>query len=178
MKSGGGRRGLEELLLHLKARVMRLRSEDGTELVEFAFVVPWLVALITGTLSFAMAFYSLQQLGNAATNAIGVVAASYGVATDPCQTAMTQVQNSLPGWTKANFTYTLYVTPSGGGTATSYPSASYGGSTAYSCTGAASVEAANEPVVLKVQYNYSWMPILKFAVSSPLTATQGSVAGF
>jgi Flp pilus assembly protein TadG len=182
MKTGRTLKGPAGFLSRLKTRVMRLRGEEGTELVEFAFVVPWLVALLTGTMSFALAFYSLQQLGNAATNAVEVVAEDAGLSIDPCNTAMTQVQSSLPGWVKANFTYTLYVTPTGGGTASSYTSAAgaNGGATAFSCTGAESVESSTqpEPVVLTVSYNYHWLPILKWAVSSPLTATESAVSGF
>jgi Flp pilus assembly protein TadG len=152
---------------------LRLRSDEvGTELVEFAFVLPGLMIVLTGTMSFALALYSLQQLGNATANAVQVVAAEAGLITDPCAQAVTSVTATLPKWTAGKFTYTMVITDQSNATHTYGPTT---GST-FSCTAGAAEEAQNYPIVLTVKYAYSWLPVLKFTPSSPLTSTQGTIA--
>jgi Flp pilus assembly protein TadG len=180
MKLGGELRGMPRVFSRALACINHLRGEDGTELVEFAFVVPWLVAMITGVMSFALAFYNLQLLGNATTTGVQLAAEDQGLVTDPCETAATTVENALPGWATTKLTFTMTWTDSGGTSHTSGPTAE-ASSTSFTCTsagsGAPTTEMApNTPVVLTVKYTYSWLPILKFVVSSPLTATEASVA--
>jgi len=172
-------------LLAEAVRLLRLRGQEGGSLVEFAVALPLLMVVLTGAASFTLAFYSLQQLGNATASAVELIAAQQGVTTDPCNLAMTTVQSTLPGWTAANLSYTLTITDSANN-AIAYPSSSYGGSTAYSCTAAGSsgadAEYPDTPVVLQVNYNYTWIPVfhfgsfLKFAPSSALTVTETAMA--
>jgi len=70
MRLEGGLRKTGAPLARILARLLRFRGEEGTELVEFAIVVPGLMIVLTGVASFALAFYSLQQLGNATTTAV------------------------------------------------------------------------------------------------------------
>jgi len=172
MKIGFGLKSPTEWLVRAAKRALRLRGEEGTEIVEFAFVVPGLVMVITGVASFAMAFYSLQQLGNATGNAVQMVAAEAGLGTDPCAQAVTSTTAALPGWAPAKMTYTLVITDS---TWTTHP---YGPTTgsSFSCVAGAGFETANFPIVLTVSYSYSWLPILNFSPSSPLKSTQGAIA--
>jgi hypothetical protein len=91
-----------------------------------------------------------------------------------CALAQSTVQSALGGWDASNFEYSMVVTNSSG----NQPfSDSYGGS--FSCTGATGAQTyitAYQPVQLTVTYRYHWMPILKFAPSSPITASQASIA--
>jgi Flp pilus assembly protein TadG len=170
-----------------KARRLSLRGEEGGSLVEFAILMPVMFVLLGIAASFTLGLYNLQQLGCATTTAVELVGAQQGSTTDPCELAMNTVQGTLPGWTAANLSYTLTVTGENG-TVTSYPSSSNGGSTAYSCTaagaggGSSTEEAPNTPVVLKVSYTYSWLPLPNFhpfgslTPTTPLTVTQTTMA--
>jgi len=93
--------------------------------------------------------------------------------TDPCATAESKVTSALPSWTVSKFTFTMVITDSSGTTHTYGPTVG----SSFSCTAGATYETNNEPVTLTVQYSYTWMPILKFSPSSPLTTTQGAIAG-
>jgi Flp pilus assembly protein TadG len=170
----GVRRGFR-FLLGGAGRASGMRSEEGGALLEFAITLPLLMTVLTGAASFSLAFYSLQQLGNAVSSASQLIAAEQGLISDPCASAVTSVTASLPGWTPSKLTYTLTVTNSSG------TSATYGPTTgsSFTCTAAATgttAYAANEPVVLTVSYAYTWMPILAFSPSSPLSSTEAALA--
>jgi Flp pilus assembly protein TadG len=168
-------------------RVLHLRGEEGNAILEFAIMLPILLIVLTGTASFAMAFYELQELQNATSSAVQSIAGTRGTDADPCAQVMAIIQAALPDWTAGNFTYTLKVTNAAGGT-TAYDSAGNGGSTGYTCTPAgangtsSTKEAQNEPVELQVSYPYNWMPIITalpgmhFSPSSPLTADESEMA--
>lgn len=173
MKIGFDLRTHAKLLARAARRAIRLRGEEGSaELVEFAFVLPGLMIVLTGTISFALALYNIQQLGNATGNAVQVVADEAGLITDPCAQAVTSVTAGLPKWTAAKFTYTMVITDQSNATH------KYGPTTgsSFSCTAGAVEEAQNYPIVLTVSYAYAWLPILRFTPSSPLTSTQGTTA--
>ena len=63
-------------IARIAKRLCGLRGEEGGELVEFAFIVPGFIMILTGTASFGLAFYSLQQLSNATATAAQAVVAS------------------------------------------------------------------------------------------------------
>jgi Flp pilus assembly protein TadG len=153
-------------------RAMGLRSEEGGALLEFAVTLPLLMTVLTGAASFSLAFYNLQQLQNAVSNAAQLVAAEQGLITDPCATAVTSVTGALPGWTASKLTYTLVITDSSGSNHTYGPTAG----SSFSCTAGAALEAPNEAVALTVSYAYTWMPILAFSPSSPITGFQSELA--
>lgn len=153
-------------------RALGLRNEEGGALLEFAVTLPLLMTVLTGAASFSMAFYSLQQLGNAVSAASQLIAAEQGLLTDPCAQTVTTVTGSLPGWTASKLTYTMVITDSTGANHT------YGPTTgnSFSCTAGSGFESPNEPVVLTVSYAYSWLPVLAFSPSSPLSSTQAAMA--
>jgi Flp pilus assembly protein TadG len=153
-------------------QALGLRSEEGGALLEFAVTLPLLMTVLTGAASFSMAFYSLQQLGNAVSSASQLIAAEQGLLSDPCATTVTTVTGALPGWTASKLTYTMVITDSTGATHTYGPTAG----SSFSCTAGASLESPNEPVVLTVSYAYSWLPVLAFSPSSPLSSTQAAMA--
>ena len=157
-------------------------SEEGTALVELAISLPIILTLLTGAASFSLAFYFLQQLGNATTSGVQLAAADQGLVTDPCETAAAAVEAALPNWTTTKLTFTMSWTDSTGGSHSEGPVAE-ASSTTFSCASAgdgstdtSTAMGPNTPVVLTVSYNYSWLPIFKFTPSSALTSTEAALA--
>jgi len=139
-------------------RALLSGSERGSQLVEFAFVAPILLVLLTGMASFAMALYKYQQLGYATSTAAEGVGDQYGLLADPCAQIVSDVTASLPGWTAGNFTYTLYVTDSSNVSHTYGPTTGSG----FSCTATTAVWAQNYPMTIQISYAYSWFPIMNW----------------
>lgn len=162
------------LFVRLRLRARRFRGESGSTLMEFAFVIPMLMTVLTGAASFSLAFYNLQQLGNATATAVQAVAAEQGLASDddPCAYAATTITGALPSWTASKFTYTEVITDN---TGTSHKYGPTTGNT-FSCSAGSAFLFQNYPVVLTVSYSYSWLPILAFSPKSPLTAVQAAMA--
>jgi Flp pilus assembly protein TadG len=179
------RRGITRQALRLAQRLMRakgVKDEEGTSLVELAISLPVMLTLLTGAASFSLAFYNLQQLGNATTTGVQLVAANQGLVSDPCETAAAAVESALPNWTTTKLTFTMSWTDSSGSSHSEGPIAE-ASSTAFTCAsagdGSADTSTAigpSTPVVLTVSYSYSWLPVLKFAPSSALTATEAALA--
>lgn len=159
-----------------EARNKRLRvlgnQEDGGPLVEMALILPLLMTILTGSVSFCIALYSYQQLGNVTASAAHQLGASAGGVNggDPCAVVATTVTTALPAWTAAKFTYTVIITDASGTAHTYGPTAG----SSFSCAAGAGNMSTSppEPVSVQVSYQYSWMPILSFSPSSPLTSTQ------
>ena len=179
------RRSITRQALRLAQRIMRtkgVKSEEGTSLVELAISLPVMLTLLTGAASFSLAFYNLQQLGNATSTAVQLTAANQGLVSDPCETAATAVEGALPNWTTTKLTFTMKWTDSSGGSHTAGPTAE-SSSTAFSCASAgdgstdtSTAIGPNTPVILTVSYTYTWLPVFKFTPSSPLSSTQASLA--
>ena len=178
-------RGITRQALRLAQRLMRakcVKGEEGTSLVELAISLPIMLMLLTGAASFSLAFYSLQQLGNATTTGAQLVAANQGLVSDPCETAAAAVESALPNWTTTKLTFTMTWTDSSNNSHTEGPVAE-SSSTAFTCPtagdGSADTSTAigpNTPVILTVSYTYTWLPVFKFTPSSPLSSTQASLA--
>jgi len=182
MKIRGRKAWRAFLLVRRLGRNADLESEEGTSLVELAITLPIMLTLLTGAASFSLAFYFLQQLGSATTTGVQLVAADQGLVSDPCETAAAAVEASLPNWTTTKMTFTMTWTDSSNSSHTEGPIAE-ASSTSFSCptagdgsTDTSTAIAPNTPVVLTVSYSYSWLPVFKFAPSSPLTSTQASLA--
>jgi Flp pilus assembly protein TadG len=163
-------------------RSAEIANEEGTSLVELAISLPIMLMLLTGAASFSLAFYFLQQLGNATTSGVQLVAADQGLVTDPCETAAAAVEGGLPHWATNKLSFTLAWTDSTGGTHSQGPTVE-SSSTAFSCatagdgsTDTATAIGPNTPVVLTVSYSYTWLPMYKFSGSSALTSTQAALA--
>src|SRR5208282_1124400 len=123
MKIRGSRVWRALLPVRRLGRSVDLESEEGTSLVELAISLPIMLTLLTGAASFSLAFYRLQQLGNAATSGVQLVAADQGLVSDPCETAATAVESALPNWTTTKLTFTLAWTDASGGSHTAGPTA-------------------------------------------------------
>jgi Flp pilus assembly protein TadG len=166
-----------------------MHGEEGGALLEMAMTLPLLMLVLTGAASFALAFYNLQQLGNATSSAVQMFAGQPGAIIDPCDTVMTSVQASLPGWNMSNLSYTLTITnASGVATAYSTSSGSSGSSTSFTCEPAgaggsvSTAQAPNEPVTLTVSYSNPWLPIFtwlpswSFSAPKAISSTQAAMA--
>jgi len=160
------------LRAHRRQRGVHSRNEEGNALVELALSLPILMALLTGTASFSLALYNLQQLGNATSGAAQLVAAEQGLITDPCAAVVTSMTQSLPNWNASSFTYTVWITNSGG-TATKFGPTT---GSSFTCKAGAADMAQNEPITVSVSYAYTWLPIFNFKPSSALTSTATSMA--
>ncbi|MGD1063337.1 MAG: TadE/TadG family type IV pilus assembly protein [Terracidiphilus sp.] len=182
MKIRGSKAWRALLPVRRHGRSVDLESEEGTSLVELAITLPIMLMLLTGAASFSLAFYFLQQLGNATTSGVQLAAADQGLVTDPCETAAAAVEGALPNWTTTKLTFTMKWTDSSGGSHTAGPTAE-SSSTAFSCASAgdgstdtSTAIGPNTPVILTVSYTYTWLPVFKFTPSSPLSSTQASLA--
>lgn len=167
-------RVMRMLLARATQCVARMRSEEGSTLVEFALTATVLFAVLTGAGSFSVALYNLQKLSNATSSAVQAVADERGIATDPCGVAVSSITSSLPTWTAGNFTYTLWITNSSG-TTTEGPTTGSG----FTCPTGETVQSENYPVTLQVSYKYSWLPIVGWTphgATSNLTATEGTMS--
>jgi Flp pilus assembly protein TadG len=153
-------------------RFFRTGGEEGNALLEFAVTLPLFLTVLTGTASFSLALYFLQQIGNATSTASQLLGAEAGLITDPCASAVTSVTASLPNLTASKITYTVAITDSGGTAHTYGPTAG----SSFTCLAGAAQMAANEPVTVTVKYNYTWLPILAFSPSSNLISSETALA--
>ena len=86
--------------------ISRLRQhEQGQSLVEAALVFPVLLVILTGILSFGLAFNNYIILTNAVGSGGRALALARGNTTDPCATAATAVNQSAVLLTTANISY-------------------------------------------------------------------------
>ena len=71
------------------------RGEAGQALVEFAFVAPMILMLLTGIFMFSIAFFNKIALQTATDQGVQILATSQNVsATNPCTAATTAIQNA------------------------------------------------------------------------------------
>jgi Flp pilus assembly protein TadG len=168
MKMGNGLRKIGNLFARRSRRAFGRQGEEGAALLEFAITLPLLMTVLTGTASFSLALYLLQQIGNATSTSAQLLGAEQGLITDPCKTVVTSVTGSLPNLTPGKITYTVSITDASGTTHTT--PATTGSS--FSCASYAGYMSPNEPVTVTVSYAYSWLPILNFSPSSGLSSSE------
>ncbi|MGB8028903.1 MAG: TadE/TadG family type IV pilus assembly protein [Terracidiphilus sp.] len=174
MRRGFGLSTVSRALARRMNRVLGLRSEEGSELVEFAMALPALMLVLTGTASFSLGLYYLQQIDHATSGAAQLVGAEAGFTTNPCTTVEQSVTAALPKVSPGLLTFKVVITDSSGDT---HPYGPWTGSSSpSSCSSGASEMAPNEPVTVTVSYAYKWFPILKFSPSSPLTSSESALA--
>lgn len=141
-----------------------------------------MLVIVTGAISFSLAFYNLQELENAVnTAAQGLQGARALSIADPCVQVASQVEAALPGWTASNLTFTVTINNHSASSATYGPTAG-----SLSCAGAyydgAAPEIAGDAQTITVSYSYSWFTLFTWKPfgnsrpSSALTATETVVA--
>lgn len=75
------------------------RKQRGQSLIEFTIVMPLLLVLTTGVVSFGLALHNFLVLTNAVSTGAQLLSISRGQTTDPCATAYTAITNAAPGLT-------------------------------------------------------------------------------
>jgi Flp pilus assembly protein TadG len=172
MKIGNSQQQKARGLMRRLRRIFGSGGEEGAALLEFAVTLPLFLTVLTGTASFSLALYFLQQIGNATSTASQLLGAEAGLITDPCATVVTSVTAALPNMTASKITYTVVIADSTGALHTYGPTTG----SSFSCTAGAAEMAPNEPVTVTVKYNYSWLPILAFTPSSNLVSSETALA--
>jgi Flp pilus assembly protein TadG len=104
--SPGVRGGTRPLGKRVRARP-RTNNEGGQTLLEFALVLPILLLLVTGIITFAITFNNYIALTDAVNVGSRLLAISRGQTTDPCATTATAVENAAPLLTPAKITFTF-----------------------------------------------------------------------
>ena len=179
MTIGLGLRSRARASVRRLVRAAGFQGEDGGLLIELAVTLPFLVALVTGATSFSLAFYEMQELGNAVSAAAQELGETAGTVADPCAQVVLQVNAALPNINTSLLTYSVTITNAAGTQTT------YSGGAGLSCKAAgaqqppapSTQEAANEPQTVTVSYQYPWMPFFSYlqgwkTPSSQLTVTQ------
>lgn len=101
-----GTLNLERNLRHEDGLLARLRAgEQGQSLVEAALVFPVLLIILTGILSFGLAFNNYLILTNAVGAGGRALAITRGNTTDPCSYASTVVAQAAVMLNSNNITY-------------------------------------------------------------------------
>jgi Flp pilus assembly protein TadG len=73
--------------------VSELGGESGQSIVEFAFIMPFLVFLLLGITQFGLAFHNYLAITDAAR--VGARAAAVHRTSNPCGAATTAIQNTV-----------------------------------------------------------------------------------
>jgi len=180
VRIGHGLSRMDNKLARRARRIFGRRGEEGGALLEFAVALPLLLTVLTGTVSFSLALYFLQQIGSATSSAAQSLGAQAGTVTDPCANVSSVITSALPNLSSSNISFSVVITTAS--STTTYgpftppitqgngcPQAGDGG-------GTSTQEAANYPVTVTVNYAYSWLPILSFSPSSRLVASETEIA--
>jgi Flp pilus assembly protein TadG len=120
----------------------RARDEEGQAMVEMALALPVLLLVLTGILTFGLAFNNYVLLTEATSIGARTLAISRGATTDPCATASSAVIAAAPLLTPASLSFSFVLN----GSSYTGTSCSSGSST----TGAAAnlVQGANAIVTV------------------------------
>jgi len=76
-----------------KRTVKRLHGDRGQSIVEFAFILPFLVFLLLAIIQFGLAFHNYLAITDAAR--VGARAAAVHRTSNPCGAATTAIQNTV-----------------------------------------------------------------------------------
>jgi Flp pilus assembly protein TadG len=74
---------------------LQLRREDGQSIVEFAFVMPFLVFLILAICQFGLAFHDYISITDAARVGARAAAVNRATPTGPCQSAKNAIRSTV-----------------------------------------------------------------------------------
>ena len=98
-------------------RLRRLFREDrGSQLVEMAIVLPLLVTVVMGIITFGQAFGIDQTLTNAAAAGAQAISIARGQALNPCTTVSSPVFGLSPTLAQNNIKFTITISPPTGTT--------------------------------------------------------------
>lgn len=123
---------------------LRCLGQEGQAMVEMALALPILLLVVTGILTFGLAFNNYLLLTEATSVGARTLAISRGATTDPCATASSAVIAAAPLLAPANLSFTFVLN----GTSYTGTSCSSGSST----TGAAGNLVQGTNAVVTVGY--------------------------
>lgn len=165
----------------LGARRMKARlgaQDEGGALVETALVVPLMLTLITGMASFGIALNNYLLLSHASAVGARYLAVnqgnfSNGTTTNPCAMAATQIQAAAAGIAPTQLSYSISLTPSAGGTTSTYTSnngtSGFGSGSACATGGTAAMGTGGGIVSVSVSHSVS--PFVVFWSNRALSLT-------
>lgn len=81
---------------HGRPARQRTRGERGNSLVEFTFIMPVLLIVMTGMVSFGIALHNDLMLTTAVNTGAQQLAFSRGQTSDPCATAYSAITSAAP----------------------------------------------------------------------------------
>jgi Flp pilus assembly protein TadG len=82
-------------------------GDDGQSMIEMAVVLPVLLMVVTGILTFGVAFNNYIQLTEATSVGARTLAISRSETTDPCATAATAIYAAAPSLIRGSLTFTF-----------------------------------------------------------------------
>jgi Flp pilus assembly protein TadG len=159
-----------------KRAVHRCGGEEGSTLVEMAFVLPILLVVLTGIFSFGITLNQYLVLTNAVNNGARAFAMSAGAQNgsysimdsgDPCRYAAGIIQSAASNLSASNLSYTITYTTYSTGAVTTYTGT---GSTAPSCASL----PMNQYDIVQIQAVYPVTPTMFGWVSRSLSLTAQS----
>jgi Flp pilus assembly protein TadG len=103
------------------------RDERGQALLEFALVLPLLLALLLGIVMFGIVFNQYLTLTNATTIGAQLLSVSRGQTTDPCQTTSQAVYAAAPSLNQADLKFTIVLNGTSVANNVAVPSCGAGG---------------------------------------------------
>ncbi|MGB8028902.1 MAG: TadE family protein [Terracidiphilus sp.] len=177
MRIGYGLGTVSRALARRVKRALGIRSEEGASLLELALTLPVMMTILTGTVSFSLALYYLQQIGSATSGAAQQLAGEAGTFTngDPCAAAKSFITGALPSAAPSKLALTLTLSYAIAGQTTPGTYTHSGTGSSFSCSGAPAMEAGY-PVTVTVTYTYTWLPILfDFSPNGNLSSTQAAL---
>jgi Flp pilus assembly protein TadG len=130
---------------YIQRTCLRLRSSnDGGALVEFAVVLPVLLLLMTGMLSFGIALNNYLTLTDATSIGARFLATDRGLDLDPCASSVAIAKGTAFGLNPATLSFTFVIN------GTTYPGASC--SSTSLTTGAAGNMVQGTPAQVTITY--------------------------
>jgi Flp pilus assembly protein TadG len=88
---------LNRVLFQSPRKQARIADERGQAAVEFTLVIPILLLVMTGMLSFGIAMHNFLVLSYGVNSGAQLLAFSRGQTTDPCATASAAIHSAVPG---------------------------------------------------------------------------------
>src|SRR5580704_8785693 len=123
---------------------IRARNKRGQSLIEFTLIMPMLLLIMTGMLSFGFALHNFMVLTNGVNAGALLLSVSRGQTTDPCATAYGAVRTAAFGLTLANISYTFVIN------GTTYTTTSCTAGAVNMVQGASAEVAASYPCTLAI----------------------------
>lgn len=87
--------------------LLALPEDNGQALIEFAFVAPLFLVVVTGIFMFGIAFNNWEVMTEATNVGARTVAISRGQTLDPCQTAVLAIEAASPNLKPSSLTFSF-----------------------------------------------------------------------